>query len=152
MQHGSAAAGAVLVEAPAGPQTADAVPAQRPSAATQLDAFVGRLARAFAQAGVSQRLVRAQVVVRVTLTDAPGTTLTFLLHRPPARVVVGSTGKCPDVRLAMTFENLVATFSDGSYLPMEILAGRITFEGPVRKFLRVLPSIRDAVATVPSST
>jgi hypothetical protein len=52
----------------------------------------------------------------------------------------------------MTFENLVATFSDGSYLPMEILAGRITFEGPVRKFLRVLPSIRDAVATVPSST
>jgi hypothetical protein len=43
--------------------------------------------------------------------------------------------------------DLDAVLRKRSYLPLQILAGAVEFDGYVRKFLRVLPILTDAAAT-----
>jgi hypothetical protein len=92
------------------------------------------------------RLSVAGVMVQITVTDVPGFTLTLLLDESPARLMRGIAHERPDVRLEMRSADLDAMFRDGQYLPMQILSGEVSFDGCVRKFLRVLPILRAAAA------
>jgi hypothetical protein len=42
----------------------------------------------------------------------------------------------------MTTADLEAMFDDGEYFALKILSGDVAFEGPVRKFLPLLPVLR----------
>ena len=44
----------------------------------------------------------------------------------------------------MSSTDLEGMFREGEYLPIRILSGAVSFEGHVRKFLRVLPILRGA--------
>lgn len=129
----------------AGEVEASAQPLLESSLQVRLTGFVARLSSAINDRAVASRLETAGVVVKIRLIDVPATLTLLLDHHPPS-VIATATEHRPDVRLAMRFEDLVGTFAQGSYLPLEILAGRIEFEGAVRKFLRVLPVLRDHLA------
>jgi hypothetical protein len=116
-----------------------------PSLDVPLAQFIDRLRRALATPAAAAAVAPAPIVVRIDLTDVEGPPVMLRLDRSPPEVYLGTPDVSPDVRLWMSFADLVSTFSDGSFLPMEILGGGVRFEGMVRKFLRVLPGLRDAV-------
>jgi hypothetical protein len=104
----------------------------------------------FADRETAERLSVAGVMVQITVTDLPApeseATFTLLLNQSPAHLTRGIGHHCPDVRLRMRSADLDAMVRDGQYLPMHILSGEVSFDGCVRKFLRVLPIMRAAAA------
>lgn len=112
--------------------------------------FVERVGGALDGPGVAERVILADVRVRIDVTDEPGATISLLLDRDPPRVVPGVLGDEPTVRLSLTAMHLDAMLDDSTHLPMAILNGDVTFEGAVRKLLRVMPIIRGAVEATES--
>jgi hypothetical protein len=110
--------------------------------------FAELLEAVFADRETAERLSVAGVVVEITVTDQPDgeATFTLLLSQSPARLTRGIGHERPDVRLRMRSADLDAMVRDGQYLPMHILSGEVSFDGCVRKFLRVLPIMRAAAA------
>jgi len=113
----------------------------------RLDRFMKILTAALADDDVSERVCRAGISVRIELKDLPDTFVTLALDAPPARALYGTHGISPDVRLWMWSADLEAILAQRSYLPLQILAGEVEFEGYVRKLLRVLPILTDATAS-----
>jgi hypothetical protein len=118
----------------------------------RFDRFAETLEAVFEDADVTTRLAQAGVVVRIDLTDLPGAVATLMLDRAPAEFAIRSMPARPDVRLHMRSADLEAMFREGEYLPMQILSGAVTFEGYVRKFLRVLPILCHAASQATSAT
>jgi hypothetical protein len=112
--------------------------------------FAELLEAVFADRETAERLSVAGVMVQITVTDLPApeseATFTLLLNQSPAHLTRGIGHRCPDVRLRMCSADLDAMVRDGQYLPMHILSGEVSFDGCVRKFLRVLPIMRAAAA------
>lgn len=126
------------------PETADV-----PSVARRrVQRFADLLEAVFVDRDTAERLSVAGVVVEINITDLPEgeATFTLLLNQSPARLTRGIGHECPDVRLRMGSADLDAMVRDGQYLPMHILSGEVSFDGCVRKFLRVLPIMRAAAA------
>ena len=108
-----------------------------------VDAFVRRLRRVLAEPQIAARVAAAGITVRIDLTDAPGRSVALLLDRmPPVVEDAGPAPGNPTVRLMLDSHELDALLHQGSHLPMAILDGAVTFEGSVRKFLRVMPILR----------
>jgi hypothetical protein len=110
--------------------------------------FAELLDAVFADRETAERLSVAGVMVEINVTDLPEgeATFTLLLNQSPAQLTRGIGHECPDVRLRMRSADLDAMVRDGQYLPMHILSGEVSFDGCVRKFLRVLPIMRAAAA------
>ncbi|WP_026909913.1 SCP2 sterol-binding domain-containing protein [Patulibacter minatonensis] len=105
--------------------------------------FVEDVEGALEDEQAAKRLALARVRVQIDVTDADVSVL-LLLDRDPPAVVVGRSDQRPNVRLSISSGDLGAMLSEGSHLPMAILAGDVVFEGAVRKLLRVLPILRAA--------
>jgi hypothetical protein len=128
---------------------ADAATTDRcePSFASEehLDRFIELMQDALAHADESARLGEAGIVVRIDVTDVPGTIITLLLDRTPPALILGTAEHWPTVRLWMAAGDLEAFHSEASYLPLKIVSGEVRFEGMVRKLLRIMPVLRNAL-------
>jgi hypothetical protein len=109
--------------------------------------LVDLLDRVLQERAVARRLGESGIVVRVDVDSGAGApeTFTLLLDRVPAAVQVGPPRQRETVRLHMSDADLdVFTRPDAS-LPLKILSGEITFDGQVRRLLRVMPILRAAL-------
>lgn len=116
--------------------------------AARLERFVLVVQHALEDEGASQQFATHGVSVRIHLSDAPDTGVTLFLDRTPAEIVTGTGGGQADVQLLLDSHDLEAICCEGTYLPTKIVAGEVTYEGPVRKFLRMLPVLRRAAQDV----
>lgn len=123
------------------------VPGEPPEAtpAERIAACVAALTAALAREEVAFRAAQAGVLVRVDCTDRAVQPIFFALDVEPVHVTLEPPTRRPDVVLTMTTEDLEASLRHGVQLPLRILSGEVAFEGPVRKFLRVLPVLRAAI-------
>jgi hypothetical protein len=90
--------------------------------------------------GLSDRLKIADTTITITLADEPDLSVTILLDRSPIEVIDGVADA--EARLWIASVDLTRIWSQGFYLSMAIAKGRLRVEGPVRKFLRIVPILR----------
>jgi putative sterol carrier protein len=88
----------------------------------------------------SGRIALADTTVSVKLSDGPGHVFTLYLDREP--IEMADHDDRAEITLAMTAIQLEQLIRGELRLAMEIAHGRIAYDGPVRKFLRVVPIIR----------
>ncbi|UTI65428.1 hypothetical protein NBH00_04245 [Paraconexibacter antarcticus] len=90
-------------------------------------------------AELSERMSFAATVVQITYTDVEGeNACTVWLDRDPIEAEVGASAEA-EIELAMSAETGISLFAGRVALPIAILNGEVTYRGPVRKFLRVVP-------------
>jgi phospholipid/cholesterol/gamma-HCH transport system ATP-binding protein len=119
--------------------TGAAVTHARDQAAQILERFRAAIESAGGRERLSHRLAQADTTVRIELADEPDLALTLLLDREP----VGVTRDAPaEVDLSLSSVDLERLWSGDFNLAMAIARGRVHATGPVRKFLRVMPIIR----------
>jgi hypothetical protein len=90
--------------------------------------------------GLSDRLKLAGTTINITLADEPDLSVTILLDRSPIEVVDGVSDA--EARMWIASVDLTRIWSPDFYLAMAITKGRLRVEGPVRKFLRIVPVLR----------
>jgi hypothetical protein len=90
--------------------------------------------------GLSDRLKLADTTITITLADEPDLSVTILLDRSPIEVVDGVVDA--EARMWIASVDLTRIWSPDFYLAMAITKGRLRVEGPVRKFLRIVPVLR----------
>jgi hypothetical protein len=90
--------------------------------------------------GLSDRLKLADTTINITLADEPDLSVTLLLDRSPIGVVDGIVDAEAHIWIASM--DLTRIWSPDFYLSMAITKGRLRVEGPVRKFLRIVPILR----------
>lgn len=122
------------------PTDRPAVPSGEPQEAVAR--FVRRVEWILRDPSIAARVSAAAIRVRIELTDAPEQVVHLLFDRREPTVTVDAPPEPPTVRLVLDSADLDALLSEGSHLPMAILAGQVTFEGAVRKLLRVMPILR----------
>jgi hypothetical protein len=115
------------------------------SASDRLATFIERLEVALNDRVISERLASAKTVVRIELLDLPGHGVTLGLDEAPATVRAAPPTEPAEVQLWMTSADLDALASEDVFLPIKITSGEVRYEGFVRKFLRVIPILRDAL-------
>ena len=110
-----------------------------------LTGFMRIMDAAAADEFIGARLSHAQTTLEVHLVDTqPELSFTLLADREPVEMVRGSAGDA-EVRLFATMKDTVAFFAGELHLAMAIARGDVTYSGPVRKILRVIPIFRRIV-------
>jgi hypothetical protein len=107
-----------------------------------LERFCDSMETAARNRQLSPVLARANTTVRIQLADEPELACTLLLDRDPIEVADGNVPA--DVRMSIMSIDLSRLYSPDFHLPMAIFRGRVGYDGPVRKFLRVSPVVRHA--------
>src|SRR5439155_11257110 len=77
----------------------------------------------------------------VTLAEKQELSVTPLLNSNPVEVLVRELES--EARMWIASVDLERIWSPDFYLPMAITNGRVRMEGPLRKFLRVVPMLRE---------
>jgi phospholipid/cholesterol/gamma-HCH transport system ATP-binding protein len=103
-----------------------------------LDTFVESVLDAATDPDLSRRLALADTTVAFVLADEPELSATLRLDRTPIEAVPGYSGN-PEVTLWIASFDLGLMVEGAFKLSMGIARGRVITEGPVRKFLRVVP-------------
>jgi phospholipid/cholesterol/gamma-HCH transport system ATP-binding protein len=103
-----------------------------------LDTFVESVLDAATDPDLSRRLALADTTVAVVLADEPEMAATLALDRTPIEVRPGFVG-APEITLWIASFDLGLMVAGAFKLSMGIARGRVITEGPVRKFLRVVP-------------
>lgn len=98
------------------------------------------LAHAQAAPRLAERLGRAEVVVALSVVDA-GATWTLVLQGGRVELRDGEESGA-DIALRIGSEALLRTLDDDVPLAMQIADGAASYEGPVRRLLRVEPILR----------
>ena len=110
-------------------------------------------------AELSERMSFANTTVQIHFTDLPGENVcTIWLDRLPIGAEVGVVGEA-EVELFAPAKIFMGLFAGKEALPIAIVRGDVTYTGPVRKFLRVVPILssfdfamfNEAPASRPSS-
>lgn len=110
--------------------------------AQRISSFVMAVEEALSDGEVARRVGQAGCLVRLDFTDRPVQPVFLLFDIRCPRATTDAQGPRPDVVLTLATADLDCCLQE---LPLRILSGEIRFEGPVRKFLRVLPVLRGAV-------
>jgi hypothetical protein len=123
-----------------------------PSPAAIVSAFIETMEHAGTDAGHRQRLGSAGVTVGLQVTDLADRWILLELEEGRVGAIEGMAGGAR-IEVTLRARDLHELFAGGLPLPMKILAGEVTYRGPVRRFLRVLAPLtqlrdfyRDAVA------
>ncbi|MCW3015490.1 MAG: hypothetical protein JWO02_2582 [Solirubrobacterales bacterium] len=88
---------------------------------------------------LSERMSFADTVVHIHFTDLEGVNAcTVWLDRTPIGAEVGAIGQA-EVELFATGQVWMDLFVGKGQLPISIVRGDVSYSGPVRKFLRVVP-------------
>ena len=107
-----------------------------------IERFCNVLEAAAMHQTLGRAMARADTTVRLTLADDEDLAITLLLDRKPIEVVDGDVDA--DVELSIMSVDLDRLCSPDFHLAMAVARGRVTYEGNVRKFLRITPIIRHA--------
>jgi len=124
----------------------DDAPSARVDPARMLELFAQVVERAAADSRFGERLALARTTVLMQLGDSEELMATMIFDRHPVSVRPGLVGD-PEIEIRMSPEEFERFWSDGVHPAMAIAEGRITYEGPVRKILRVVPILRRVRAT-----
>jgi hypothetical protein len=89
---------------------------------------------------LSDRLRLADTTINITLADEPDLSVSILLDRSPIEVLDGVIDA--EARIWIASVDLTRMWSPDFYLAMAITKGRLRIEGPIRKFLRIVPTLR----------
>lgn len=113
--------------------------------AARINHYVDAVNAVLADDDVAARVAQAGVLVRLDFADRPvqPVFLRFDEDRPSA--TMEPQPRRPDVTLGLKTADLGDCLRQGEHLPLRILSGEISFQGPVRKFLRILPILRAAL-------
>lgn len=93
-------------------------------------------------AGVSNRLALVPAVIELAVSDPGAPPLTLMFDAAPVAALTGRGASVPDVRVTLSAGQLDAVWTGGLPLAVAMLRGEVTYEGPVRKLLRVVPILR----------
>ena len=115
-------------------------PHARARAQAALQRFRMALETAARDERLSKRLTQADTTVRIELADEPDLALTATLQSGTIEVVPG--GRPAEIDLSLSSVDLERMWSGDFNLAMAIARGRVAVDGPARKFLRVMPIIR----------
>lgn len=115
------------------------------SAAERVAHYVDVVNAALADREVAARVAQAGVLVRLDFADRAVQPVFLRFDEAAPSATVEPQRRRPDVTLGLTTADLSACLRQGEQLPLRILSGEVRFEGPVRKFLRVLPVLRAAL-------
>ena len=113
----------------------------RRQAECALDVFAATIERGVRGHDMSRLLTLADTTLTVTLADEQDLSVTLLLDRSPVEVLDGELES--EARMWIASVDLERIWSPDFYLPMAITNGRVRMEGPLRKFLRVVPMLRE---------
>jgi hypothetical protein len=105
-----------------------------------LDDFAQTIEIGVREHNLGDRLNLADTTISITLADEPDLSVTVLLDRSPIEVVDGVIDA--EARIWIASVDLTRMWSPDFYLAMAITKGRLRVEGPVRKFLRIVPTLR----------
>jgi phospholipid/cholesterol/gamma-HCH transport system ATP-binding protein len=112
----------------------------RSQAARSLERFRAAIEDAALDEHVARRLGQADTTLRIELADEPDLAITLGLQ--PAQIEVGSGNVPAEVEIVISSVDLERLWSTDFHLAMAIARGRVVVDGPVRKFLRVMPIVR----------
>jgi hypothetical protein len=112
----------------------------RRQAERELDVFATTIERGVRERDIGQLLSLADTTLTVALADELDLAVTLLLDRGAVEVVDGEGDAEAAIWIASV--DLQRIWSSDFYLPMAITKGRVRMQGPVRKFLRVVPVLR----------
>jgi hypothetical protein len=87
----------------------------------------------------SERLGRTGTTVRISIRDDPGEVLTLLLDRQPPELHDGDETTVTESSLEIEAVALTGVLDRSVRLAVAVIDGRATYDGPIRKFLRVMP-------------
>lgn len=108
-----------------------------PDADVIVDAFLVALNEAGDDALLRQRLGMASVVVELDVRDIPGRRVVVSLT-PDDVWAQDAEAERVDVEISLDARDIHELMVGGLALPMKIAADRVTYRGPVRRFLRVI--------------
>lgn len=109
------------------------------------DAFLRIMDQAAKEPHIGPRLALADTVVHIHFADSPqDLVLTLFLDRTPVEAVVGAQGH-PEITLEARTADVLRFWTGNYHLAMGIARGEVTYTGPVRKLLRVVPIARRLV-------
>lgn len=112
-----------------------------PSVTQELEQFHQRLAAVFASGDPRlARLSAADTSVLFQFVGAPQASVTLLLDRHPPALAGGD--EPAEIMLELTPEQGVQLLNGALAAPAALLAGRIPYRGPVRKYLAIHPVLR----------
>lgn len=95
--------------------------------------------RASDDAELSERMSFANTTVHLHFTDPAGNaSCTVWLDRLPIGAEMGAVGQA-EIELFAPTQIWMDLYQRKRQLPIEIVRGEVTYTGPVRKFLRVVP-------------
>jgi len=107
------------------------------------------MARIFENAGhdpdLNARLCLANTSIAITLADETDLSVTLQLTKPPLEVLDGVAD--PESHIWIASVDLNRMWSREFHLPLAIANGRVRVSGPVRKFLRITPILREIAAS-----
>ena len=110
------------------------------------EGFMRILDAAAADEFIGRRLAHADATMEVHYVDTdPELSFTVLADREPIEMVRGSVGDA-DIHLYATMRDGVRFFAGDLHLAMAIARGEVTYTGPVRKMLRIIPIFRRVLA------
>jgi hypothetical protein len=122
-------------------------PVAPPVDANPMSSFIGLVRRVLVDDELASALGEAGFRARIELINHPGGAVLVFDHVPPT-VASSDDSADAEIVLWMRSSDLDVFWRRESSLPMKILAGEVTFTGPVRKLLRVLPVLREAAAGI----
>ena len=105
-----------------------------------LERFSDAIEAAIEDEQIARKLGQAETTLRIELADEPDLSVTLALHEDG--VSVGAGTHSAEVNLVLSSVDLERLWSRDFNLAMAIARGRVRVNGPVRKFLRVMPIIR----------
>jgi hypothetical protein len=110
-----------------------------------IEEFCEALETAAEDPRVAAKLASAGTSVAIVLADGDDACATLLLDREPIEIARGATLPAEaEIRIAAADLDRLRT--EEFHLAMAMARGRVQWRGPVRKFLRVAPVIREIVA------
>lgn len=108
-------------------------------ATTAMDALVAAFTKAIDDPETSDRLGRTGTSVRISLREAPDEVLTLLLDRQPPELHQGDEVTVTESSLDIEAPALAGILDRSVRMAVAVIDGRATYDGPIRKFLRVMP-------------
>jgi hypothetical protein len=105
------------------------------------DDLLSTLQAAIGDRAVAHRIAAAQTSVHLRVRDDGGAALTILLDREPPEVLEGTIGEA-EVEIDLPASHLARLWDEDYHLAMAIAKGEVGYNGPVRKFLRVMPVLQ----------
>lgn len=104
-----------------------------------METFIAAFTEAIEDPETSDRLGRTGTTVRISLRETPDAVLTLLLDRQPPELHQGDESTVTESSLEIEAPALAGILDRSVRMAVAVIDGRATYDGPIRKFLRIMP-------------